>query len=68
MAKFGKGFNEFWTGTIGHDIRYLTEAEGAYLEEWSDDAEATKGCSTGSELLQRLRDKLDEAAAKNGQC
>jgi hypothetical protein len=65
MQSFGPGLHEFWTETVGHDIRCLTETEGNFLREWSD-AEQTKGCARGDELLQRLRGELDEAATKKG--
>lgn len=65
LVAFGDGLDEFWTETIGHGIGCLTETEGAFLREWSDEQQAS-GCVAGPNLLQRIRDQLDQAAAKNG--
>lgn len=62
---FGGELDQFWTETIGHGIGCLTEPEARFLGEWSNEQEA-EGCPRGPELLQRLRAKLDEAAAKQG--
>ena len=63
---FGPELNQFWTETIGHDIHCLTEAEAAFLLRELSNVEQAKGCPRGPELLQRLRGKLDAAAAKEG--
>jgi hypothetical protein len=65
VQSFGEGLDLFWTETIGHGISCLTEVEGQYLVEWSN-AKQAEGCRAGEPLLQRLRDRIDAAAAKNG--
>jgi hypothetical protein len=61
---FGESFNEFWTETIGHGMHCLTEAEAKILAELSNVLK-NQGCREGDAMLQRLRDCLDEAAAKD---
>jgi hypothetical protein len=56
---FGNNFNSFWEREIGHDARCLSEAEGRFLAKWG----LGEG-RTGDALVQCLRDRLAEAAAK----
>jgi hypothetical protein len=56
---YGDGLSSFWEREIGHDARYLSEAEGRYLAKWGSGQERT-----GEPLIQCLRDRLAEAAAK----
>lgn len=58
----GQGLPRFWLEAIGHDIRCLTENEGQAIIAWARDF-VEQGCS-GDEVLQCLRDRLLEAAAK----
>lgn len=56
---YGSGLGSFWEREIGHDARYLSEAEGSYLAKWGFEQGRT-----GQPLLDQLRDRLAEAAAK----
>jgi hypothetical protein len=58
VKEFGAELDGFWTTEIGHGAQCLTEAEGQSLVQW-----AREQSSSGSRLLQRLRDRLTEAAA-----
>lgn len=60
LEMYSDGLSDFWIERIGHDIRCLSESEGAFLVNWG----RTRGIGTGSGALERLRDRLDEAAAK----
>ena len=64
LEAFGNGFEPFWFNTIGHQVGCLTEAEAQFLRE-NADVWKSEGCVVGDELLQRLRDRIDEAATKN---
>lgn len=55
---FGKEISGFWRKEIGHDAEHLTEAEGRILLKWRG------GDGPWDAPLQRLRDRLAEAAAK----
>lgn len=59
---FGEGLNEFWISEIGHDTRCLTEAEGHSLSQWH--TQHCADCGSGPSALQRLGNRLAEAAAK----
>lgn len=65
-TNFGPGLNRLWTETIGHDIGCLTHAEAEHLLEWSNEQVQSEGCRRGDPLLQRLRNRLDQAAANKG--
>jgi hypothetical protein len=65
-AMFGPGLDDFWTETFGHAIGCLTEAEGQYLRRWSNEQLEGESCQSGAQLLQRLRDRIDEAATTCG--
>jgi hypothetical protein len=56
---YGNGLSSFWEREIGHDARHLSEAEGRFLAKWGFEQERT-----GQPLLECLRDRLAEAAAK----
>lgn len=60
-SSYGAGISRMWQEKIGHDIQCLTEAEGRALVEW---ARACRDVPRGDSLLQRLRDRLNSAAAK----
>jgi hypothetical protein len=51
-----------WREEIGHEIRLLTENEGIRLVEWASSQRVAAGHPTS--VLQLLRDRLLEAAAK----
>ena len=55
---YGPDFGAFWKEEIGHDAISLTEAEGRFLAKWAAD------CGSRDSLLQRLRDRLLEAAGQ----
>jgi hypothetical protein len=55
---YGNGFGSFWEREIGHDARYLSEAEGRVLAKWGFEQDRT-----GEPLLECLRDRLAQAAA-----
>lgn len=57
---YSEGLTEYWIERIGHDIRCLSEPEGAFLVEWGQN----HNVGTGPGALKRLRDRIDEAAAK----
>jgi hypothetical protein len=57
---YGNGFGSFWEREVGHDANYLSEAEGRLLARWGFEQERT-----GQPLLECLRDRLAEAAAKH---
>jgi hypothetical protein len=61
LALFGANFGSFWKREIGHDADCLTEAEGRFLVRWAREEGSSQ---RGEPLLQRLRDRLFEAAAK----
>jgi hypothetical protein len=61
IKAFGPGLDEFWKGEIGHDAAHLTDAEGRFLARWGSQNHRRRA---GVPLLQRLRDRLAEAAAK----
>jgi hypothetical protein len=56
---FGIDFSAFWKKEVGHGAEYLTEAEGRILLKWR-----TESGGSWERPLQRLRDRLAEAAAK----
>lgn len=56
---FGIEINPFWRKEIGHDAECLTEAEAQILLKWRS------GDGPWDTPLQRLRDRLAQAAAKN---
>jgi hypothetical protein len=58
-AEFGIEINTFWRREIGHDADCLTEAEASILLKWR------AGDGPWDAPLQRLRDRLAQAAAKN---
>jgi hypothetical protein len=64
LSSYGAGFEDFWAGTIGHGARCLTEAEARILVEWAKDWHRQGDCRPGDQTLQRLRDRLNQAAAK----
>lgn len=59
---YGEELGPFWQREIGHDARNLTEAEGRTLARWG-----AFGSPRSARLapIQRLRNRLAEAAAKN---
>lgn len=59
---YGDELSSFWEREIDHDARCLTEAEGRILVRFGKDTTEQKPRST---LLQCLRDRLAEAAAKH---
>jgi hypothetical protein len=60
-SSYGSELDPFWRETFGHDLRSLTEPEGQFLvlaaHNW---AKARKP------LLQCLRERINQAAAKGG--
>lgn len=61
----GVDFEPYWLETVGHSLECLTEFEGRFLRGWCDE-QAKQGHTGGDKLLQRLRDRIDEAAATCG--
>ena len=61
-ALLGANFTVFWEEEVGHGANCLTEAEGKVLVEW---AKLEVGNPSGVPILQRLRNRLSETAAKN---
>lgn len=63
MSTYGENLRTHWLEAIGHDISCLTEAEGQFLlleaRQWGREE-----CVLGEQVLHRLRDRLDQAAAK----
>jgi hypothetical protein len=59
---FGAELGSFWEREIGHDARCLTDAEGQILVRFGHESVENR---TGVPLLQCLRDRLAEAAAKH---
>lgn len=60
-STYGSGLSRYWTGTFGHDIAHLTEAEGQFLlgavaRDWPG--------TSGDAALQRLRERINQAASK----
>ena len=62
LGLYGEELGSFWEREIGHDARCLTDAEGQILVRFG--LEAVQN-GTGLPLLQCLRDRLAEAAAKH---
>lgn len=59
LSTYSAGITSLWIEEVGHEIKCLTELEGAFLADWG------RGPGTrGPEPLQRLRDRLADAAAK----
>jgi hypothetical protein len=63
LSTYGAGLGPFWLETMGHDIECLTESEAKFLVHWAEEQRAA-GIDDGDELLQRLRNRINEAAAK----
>jgi hypothetical protein len=61
---YGKEFEGFWAGAIGHGVECLTEAEGKILIQFARDLAQRSTGRAGEEPMQRLRAQLDQAAAK----
>ena len=59
---FGAELGSFWEREIGHDARCLTDAEGQILVRFGRESVEER---PGVPLLQCLRDRLAEAAAKH---
>jgi hypothetical protein len=59
---YGADLISFWEREIGHDARYITDAEGSILVRFGRETVQQR---PGDSLLQCLRDRLAEAAAKN---
>jgi hypothetical protein len=59
---YGPGLDNLWVEKVGHDTQCLTEAEGHALVRWWE--VHCSGAGAGPGALQRLRDRLAEAAAK----
>ncbi len=59
QSAYGPGLNGLWRGMIGHDTYCLTDAEGRVLVRWSAEGATDR---SGSTPLQRLRDRLTQAA------
>ncbi|MFC2953377.1 phosphoribosyltransferase [Marinicaulis aureus] len=64
-AYYGDGFQSYWQETFGHGPECLSEAEGQNLAAWAR-ARTSEGVPAGNQLLQRLRDRINEAAGKGG--
>lgn len=64
VSFYGEGLRALWAQKVGHDIECLTNAEAEFLCTWAAERERDYGWSRGAEMLQRLRDRLDEAATK----
>jgi hypothetical protein len=56
---YGNELGSFWEREIGHHARNLSEAEGSYLAKWGFGQDRS-----GAPLLECLRSRLAEAAAK----
>lgn len=63
LSLYGPQVAHYWQETIGHDPKRLTDAEGQVLVAWARGLQR-KGCSAGDPILQQLRTRLSEAAAK----
>lgn len=61
---YGARFGAVWAEVIGHDPSCLTEGEGQTLARWACRICHEEGCSVGDELLHRLRNRLNKAAAR----
>lgn len=59
---YGDQLSSFWEREIGHDARCLTDAEGRTLVRFEKETTEQR---PGEPLLQCLRDRLAEAAAKH---
>jgi hypothetical protein len=59
---YGAELGSFWEREIGHDARYLTDTEGHILVRFGHESVQDR---PGVPLLQCLRDRLSEAAAKH---
>lgn len=63
-SHYGTGLDDYWTRTFGHAASHLTEAEAEFLAfhartEWAS-------LPRGSSVLQRLRERVNRAAATGG--
>jgi len=64
LSRCGGQLDSFWRETIGYDAHCFTDREGRFLLREADDFRSAFGCRAGDEILQRIRDRLAEAAAK----
>lgn len=62
LSLYGDGIDPYWLETFGHGIQCLTEAESQLLVRWALDRQQ-EGCAAGDQLLQRLRDRINQAAS-----
>jgi hypothetical protein len=60
---YGRELEVLWVGAIGHELNCLTEREGESLMQWGRDRQVREGVAAGTELLHRLRTRLNKAAA-----
>lgn len=63
-SHYGIELDDYWIGTFGHAPSHLTEAEAEFLAfhartEWA-------GLPRGPSVLQRLRERINRAAATGG--
>lgn len=65
QSEYGEGLGSYWLEAFGHDIRCLTQSEAEFLVWYAEEQKAA-GVGRGGDLLQRLRDRIDQAAAKGG--
>ncbi|SFZ86669.1 hypothetical protein SAMN02983003_3863 [Devosia enhydra] len=63
LSKYGPELSTLWREEIGHDEQSLTEGEGAFLVDWAEKEHPGRDQSA---LLQRLRDRLAQAAGNGG--
>lgn len=61
-VNYSAGIRDLWVQEIGHGHECLTESEGQALARWHTDKCAD--CGAGASALQRLRNRLAEAAEK----
>lgn len=61
-STYGSGLERYWKETFGHDLHALTEDEAQFLAVFPADV----GGQRGDELLLRLRERINQAAAKGG--
>jgi hypothetical protein len=62
QSEYGPSLDGFWQETFGHGIRSLTESEAQYLVRFARQCRET----AGPELLHRLRERINQAAATCG--
>jgi len=60
---YGDGIERFWSETLGHELQCITEAEGDFVAEFGHGL-VRHWLTRGDTLLQRLRNRLNQAAAQ----